>query len=109
MAAVALIGLALMFGVMVLAGGLRWNDVRELLLHDAYRSFTFDGERIAGLRPGVWARLTIRCLSEPDDGRLVLAPEVRVREPRRLPAFDRFARGIDRELATLAIFRSRSR
>jgi len=29
-----------------LAGGLRWDDIRSLLLHYAYRSFTFEGDVI---------------------------------------------------------------
>jgi len=69
-----------MLGVTVVAGGLRWDDIRDLLLQLAYRSFTFEGDRIPGLRPGRWARLTIRFLSEPDDGRLALVPEVSLRE-----------------------------
>ena len=102
----ALIGLALMIGLMVLVGGLRWDDVRDLVLHDAYRSFTFEGDRIPGLRPGFFARLAIRCLSDPDDGRLVLVPEVRLPAPARPAALDRFAM-VDRELANCAVFRSR--
>ena len=100
----ALIGLGLMIGVMVLVGGLRWDDVRDLLLHDAYRSFTFEGDRIPGLRPGFWARLTIRALSDPDDGRLLLVPELQASRS-SVPAFRLFA--VDRELANWPVFRAR--
>jgi len=104
-ALLALAGLALMFGVMVVAGGLRWDDVRDLLLHDAYRSFTFEGDRIPGLAPGFWARFVIRCLSDPDDLRLVLAPEVRA-PMRPSPLVDRMD-AVDRELLRFAVFRAR--
>jgi hypothetical protein len=74
----AVVGLLFIFGVMYLVAGLRWSDIRDVLLQRAYRSFTFEGERIPGLAPGIAARLTIRWLSDPDDGRLLLAPEVRI-------------------------------
>ena len=68
LAAFALIGLGLMFGVMVLVGGLRWDDVRDLLLHDAYRSFTFEGDvrvgavGVSGLPGEADERLVLRAI-----------------------------------------------
>ncbi len=101
----ALVGFGFLFGVMVVVGGFRWSDVRDVLLHDAYRSFTFEGERIPGAAPGPLARLIIRSLSDPDDARLRLVPEVSLPGP-ALPRFDR-AVFIDRELQSFAVFRAR--
>jgi hypothetical protein len=33
---------------MYLVAGWRWSELRDLLLHDAYRSFTIEGDRIPG-------------------------------------------------------------
>ena len=98
-----LIGFAMLFGVMVIVGGLRWDDIRDVVLHDAYKSFTFEGDRIPGLAPGPVARTLIRLFSDPDDRRLLLVPEVSLLPA---PRFDR-AGFIDRELQGLAVFRAR--
>src|SRR3954454_7219478 len=97
--------LVLMFRLMVVVAGLRWSDIRGVLLHDAYRSFTYEGERLPGAAPGIVARFVIRTLSEPDDGRLQLVPEVRLPGP-PLPRFDRGV-FIDREQQAFAVFRAR--
>lgn len=103
----AFIGLSFIFGVMYLVAGWRLSDLRDVLLHDAYRSFIFEGDRIPGLRPGIAARLTIQWLSDPDDRRLLLAPEVRIRSwHRTVPAFDRLLI-TERELANDVVFRAR--
>jgi hypothetical protein len=103
----AVIGLSFIFGVMYVVAGWRWSDLRDVLLHDAYRSFTFEGDRIPGLGPGIAARLTIRWLSDPDDRRLLLAPEVRIASRHRtVPAFDRLLL-TERELANDVVFRAR--
>lgn len=103
----ALIGFAFLFGVMYVVAGWRWSDLRDILLHDAYRSFTSEGERIPGLAPGLGARVVIRWLSEPGDRRLLFVPEIELRAQRLgAAAFDRL-RVADRELANTAVFRVR--
>ena|SRR5690349_9264612 len=103
----AVIGLSLIFGVMYFVAGWRLSELRDVLLHDAYRSFTFEGDRIPGLGPGFAARLTIRWLSDPDDRRLLLAPEVRTAPRyRTVPTFDRLLL-TERELANDVCFRAR--
>jgi len=56
----AAIGLVLMTGVMYFAAGWRWDDLRDSLLHHAYKSFIHEGEKLQGVNPGLLARLTIR-------------------------------------------------
>jgi hypothetical protein len=102
----ALVGFAVLFGVMYLVAGWRWSDLRDVLLHDAYRSFTFEGDRIPGRAPGLAARTAIRWLSDPDDRRLALVPEVQLRPQLHAPAFDRLLVA-DCELANSAVFRAR--
>jgi hypothetical protein len=104
----AVIGFLFLFAVVYLVAGWRWSELRDLLLHDAYRSFTIEGDCIPGVAPGVSARLMIRWLSDPDDRRLVLVPEVRPRA-RRLhgPAvFDRLLVA-ECEVTHSAVFRAR--
>jgi hypothetical protein len=62
--------LAMVVVMMVTVGGWRVSELRQLVLNDAYRSFTFDGDLIAGARPSLFARATIRLLSNRDDPRL---------------------------------------
>ena len=103
----AVVGLLFIFGVMYLIAGWRLSDLRDVLLHDAYRSFTFEGDRIPGLGPGIAARLTIQWLSDRDDRRLLLAPEVRIGSRHRtVPVFDRLLLTV-RELANDVVFRAR--
>lgn len=71
----ALVGLCLLLGVMYLSAGWRWDDLRDALLHHAYRSFTHDGEVLPAARPGAAARAVIRLLSDESDARLQLVPE----------------------------------
>jgi hypothetical protein len=102
-----LVGLVFLFGVMILVGGLRWSDIRAVLLYGAYSSFAFEGERIPGRSPGLAARLAIRLLSDPDDGRLALVPEVRFgRRVRPILAYDRLELGVA-EIRVAATFRAR--
>jgi hypothetical protein len=59
---------------------LGWSELRDSLLQRAYKSFTFDGTVIPGMRPHLGARLVIRVLSPEDDERrqlvvTTLAPE----------------------------------
>ena len=65
----ALIWIAILSIPLVLVGGLRWDDVRSLLLHYAYKSFTFEGDVIPGVRPFLGTRLVIRAFSREDDAR----------------------------------------
>ena len=67
----AAIGLVLMTGVMYFAAGWRWDDLRDSLLHHAYKSFIHEGEKLQGVNPGLLARLTIRLLSDADDRRVL--------------------------------------
>jgi hypothetical protein len=73
-----LLALALIGGViwvtlhalpLFLVGGMGFDDVRNLLLHRAYGSFTYEGDLIPGVRPSAGARLVIRALSTEDDAR----------------------------------------
>jgi hypothetical protein len=69
-----------------LVGGLRWDDLRSLLLHYAYKSFTFEGDVIPGVRPFVGTRLVIRVLSREDDARRALVTKaITIAEQRRGP------------------------
>jgi hypothetical protein len=66
-------------------GGMDWDDLRSVLLHRAYGSFTFEGEVIPGVRPSLGTRLVVQTLSREDDARRALvleamaAPEQRSR------------------------------
>ncbi|MGZ4314866.1 MAG: hypothetical protein ACXVRS_03415 [Gaiellaceae bacterium] len=100
------VGLSSIFGVMYLVAGWRWGDLRDVLLHDAYRSFTFEGDRIPGLAPGLAARLVIRWLSDAEDGRLVLVPELRPQvRGFGAPVFDRLLVA-ECEIESAAVFRA---
>jgi hypothetical protein len=68
----ALIWVSILTIPLVVFGGLRWDDVRSLLLHYAYKSFTFEGDVIPGVRPILGTRLVIRVLSREDDARKAL-------------------------------------
>jgi len=69
-----------------LAGGLRWDDIRSLLLHYAYRSFTFEGDVIPGVRPSLERRLVIQAISPEDDARRALMTKaIAIAEQRRRP------------------------
>lgn len=74
---------ALVFGVLYVVTGWRLGDLRDVVLHDAYYTFTFEGQLIPGAKPGFFARTAIRLLSDDDDGRLDMVPELR--RVRRLP------------------------
>ena len=56
----------------ILMGAFDWDDLRSLLLHYAYKSFTFEGDVIPGVRPSPGARLVIRALSPEYDRRRAL-------------------------------------
>ena len=82
----ALIWIVILSIPLVLVGGLRWDDVRSLLLHYAYKSFTFEGDVIPGVRPFLGTRLVIRALSREDDARRALVAEaIVIAEQRRRP------------------------
>src|SRR5437660_5813017 len=49
-----------------------WDDLRSVLLHRAYGSFTFEGEVIPGVRPSLGTRLVVQMLSPEDDARQAL-------------------------------------
>jgi hypothetical protein len=68
----ALIWITILSIPLVLFGGLRWDDLRSLFLHYAYKSFTFEGDVIPGVRPLVGTRLVIRVLAREDDARRAL-------------------------------------
>ena len=69
-----------------LVGGMGWDDLRSVLLHRAYRSFTFEGDVIPGVRPSLWTRLVIRTLSREDDARETLVMKaMTASRPRRRP------------------------
>jgi hypothetical protein len=69
-----------------LVGGLRWDDMRSLLLHYAYKSFTYEGDVIPGVRPSFGTRLVIRILSREDDARKALvAKAIGIADERRRP------------------------
>jgi hypothetical protein len=69
-----------------LVGGMRGDDLRSLLLHYAYKSFTFEGDVIPGVRPFLGTRLVIRALSREDDARRALVTKaITIAEQRRRP------------------------
>lgn len=55
-----------------LVGGMGWDDLRSMVLNRAYRSFTFEGDVIPGVRPSLAARLLVLTLSADDDARRAL-------------------------------------
>ena len=60
--------------------------MRSLLLHYAYKSFTFEGDVIPGVRPFLGTRLVIRALSRENDARRALVAEaIVIAEQRRRP------------------------
>jgi hypothetical protein len=81
---------ALVFAVAALAFlyvacALGWNELRSALLHRAYKSFTFDGVLLLGVRPHLVARLVIRSLSTEDDERKPLLLEALATEEPESP------------------------
>jgi hypothetical protein len=96
-----LIGIVFLFAViwvglhalaLVLIGGLDWDDVRSILLHYAYKSFTREGDVIPGVRPFAGTRLVIRILSPKDEARSALVARAMAATERRKPALGGFAR-----------------
>ena len=82
----ALIWVTILSLPLVLVGGLRWDDLRSLLLHYAYKSFTFEGDVIPGVRPSPGTRLVIRAFSREDDARrLLVTKAITIAEQRRRP------------------------
>jgi hypothetical protein len=82
----ALIWVSILSLPLFLVGGLRWDDIRSLLLHYAYKSFTFEGDVIPGVRPSLGTRLVIQVLSREDDARRALiAKAIAIAEQRRRP------------------------
>jgi hypothetical protein len=55
-----------------LIGGMGWDDLRSVLLHRAYGSFTYEGDVIPGVRPSLPTRLFVLSLSPEDDARRAL-------------------------------------
>lgn len=81
-----LIGVLFMSLPLILIGGLNWDDLRSVLLHHAYLSFTFEGDVMPGVRPGPGTWLVIRALSREDDARRALLTEAMATvEQRRRP------------------------
>ena len=66
-----------------LIGGMDWDDLRSVLLHRAYGSFTFDGDVIPGVRPSVGTRLVVQMLSREDDARRALVIKAMAASERR--------------------------
>lgn len=69
-----------------LIGGLDWDDLRSVILHRAYTSFTFEGDVIPGVRPSLAARLLIRIFSpEGQARRALVAKAMAASEQQRRP------------------------
>lgn len=66
-------------------GGLDWDDLRSGILYHAYRSFTFEGDVIPGVRPSRLARLVIRTLSPEHEARRALVAKAMAATERRRP------------------------
>jgi hypothetical protein len=82
----ALIWITILSIPLFLVGGLRWNDLRSLLLHYAYKSFTYEGDVIPGVRPFWGTQLVIRALSHEDDARRALVTKaIAIADERRRP------------------------
>jgi hypothetical protein len=96
----ALIWITILTIPLILVGGLRWNDLRSLLLHYAYKSFTYDGDVIPGVRPLLGTRLVIRVPSHEDDARRALvAKAITIADERRRPRSRKVASGFAAALA----------
>ena len=73
-----------------LVGGLGWDDLRSVILHRAYRSFTFEGDIIPGVRPSLGTRLVVLAISREDDARRALVVRaMAASERRRIPLVGR--------------------
>lgn len=82
----ALIWITLHALPLFLIGGLDWDDLRSVILHRAYTSFTFEGDVIPGVRPSLGARFVIRALSpEHEARRALVAKAMATTEQRRRP------------------------
>jgi hypothetical protein len=68
----ALIWAAFVVFLFILLGGWDLDDMRSVLLHRAWNSFTHEGELIPGKRPSPVNRLVIRALSREDDAKKAL-------------------------------------
>ena len=69
-----------------LVGGMGWDDLRSVLLHRAYKSFTFEGDVIPGVQPSATTRFVIRTFSHEDDARQLLVIKAMTgSEPQRRP------------------------
>jgi hypothetical protein len=69
-----------------LIGGLGWDDLRSVLLHRAYGSFTYEGDVIPGVRPSLATRLVVLALSPKDDARRAMVVKATAAsEQRRKP------------------------
>ena len=66
-----------------LVGGMGWDDLRSVLLHRAYGSFTFEGDVIPGVRPSIGTRLVVLTLSREDDARRALVVKAMAASERR--------------------------
>jgi hypothetical protein len=70
-----------------LIGGMDRDDLRRVLLHRAYGSFTFEGDVIPGVRPSLATRLLVLALSPEDDARRALVTKAMVASERRSRPF----------------------
>lgn len=81
----ALIWIAILSLPLFLVGGLDWDDLRSLVLHYAYRSFTFEGDVIPGVRPSLGARFVIWAVSPEYEARRALVAKALAAEERKRP------------------------
>src|SRR5262245_30573159 len=82
----ALIWVSILSIPLFLVGGLRWEDIRSLLLHYAYGSFIFEADVIPGVRPSLGTRLVICTFSREDDARRALVTRaIAIAEQRKPP------------------------
>jgi hypothetical protein len=79
----AVIWVALHALPLLLIGGMGWDDLRSVLLHRAYGSFTFEGDVISGVRPSLVTRLVVLTLSREDDARRALVTRAMAASERR--------------------------
>lgn len=66
-----------------LVGGTGWDDIRNVILYRAYKSFTFEGDVIPGVHPSRVTRLVILTLSDADDRRRALVTKAMAAPDRR--------------------------
>jgi hypothetical protein len=92
-----------------LVGGLGWDDLRSVILHRAYQSFTFEGDVIPGVRPSLGARLVIRILSPEYEARRTLVTKALAATEKRVRPGSGMVRSLSRMSTRMTGYAAMSR